>query len=190
MVGKMAGFDFALSWRLLNRPVTSSPKSWIFCRTEIFAPASNVIAATIRPAAFPAWTNIFAWPSPNSPIGKVSTTSRSACEAIPPSCITWAFAHAHAWPEAPWPTPMNTVIGASGPISPKSSLPSHGPIMPMTISALNFKSQVYALDSSTIDLCLSLFPWAKFQLRHHLQLRCRLRQHYGCYSSHSCDTTR
>ncbi len=29
--------------------------------------------------------------------------------------------------------------------------------------ALNIDNMVYALDSSTIDLCLSLFPWAKFR---------------------------
>ena len=28
---------------------------------------------------------------------------------------------------------------------------------------LDVKNMVYALDSSTIDLCLSLFPWAKFR---------------------------
>jgi hypothetical protein len=28
---------------------------------------------------------------------------------------------------------------------------------------LNLKNRVYALDSSTIDLCMSLFPWALFR---------------------------
>jgi len=28
---------------------------------------------------------------------------------------------------------------------------------------LELKNTVYALDSSTIDLCLSLFPWARFR---------------------------
>jgi hypothetical protein len=31
--------------------------------------------------------------------------------------------------------------------------------------ALDLKQTVYALDSTTIDLCLSLFPWAKFRRR-------------------------
>jgi hypothetical protein len=31
--------------------------------------------------------------------------------------------------------------------------------------AVNLKQAVYALDSTTIDLCLSLFPWAKFRRR-------------------------
>jgi hypothetical protein len=28
---------------------------------------------------------------------------------------------------------------------------------------MEFESTLYALDSTTIDLCLSLFPWAKFR---------------------------
>ena len=31
------------------------------------------------------------------------------------------------------------------------------------LSGLNIDDPVYALDSTTIDLCLSLFPWAKFR---------------------------
>ena len=32
-----------------------------------------------------------------------------------------------------------------------------------TQSGLDISDPVYALDSSTIDLCLSLFPWAQFR---------------------------
>ena len=32
-----------------------------------------------------------------------------------------------------------------------------------TASAFNFKNDLYALDSTTINLCLSLFPWASFR---------------------------
>ena len=32
-----------------------------------------------------------------------------------------------------------------------------------TLSGLDISDPVYALDSSTIDLCLSLFPWAQFR---------------------------
>jgi len=38
---------------------------------------------------------------------------------------------------------------------------------------LELENTVYALDSSTIDLCLSLFPWAKFRKRKEL-LNCIL----------------
>ena len=31
------------------------------------------------------------------------------------------------------------------------------------LSGLNIDDPVYALDSTTIDLCLSLFPWAQFR---------------------------
>ena len=36
----------------------------------------------------------------------------------------------------------------------KSSAPTHG---------FRFKNKLYSLDASTIDLCLSVFPWAKFR---------------------------
>lgn len=32
-----------------------------------------------------------------------------------------------------------------------------------TASSFSFKNDLYSLDSTTIDLCLSLFPWARFQ---------------------------
>ena len=32
-----------------------------------------------------------------------------------------------------------------------------------TLSGLDISDPVYALDSSTIDLCLSLFPWGQFR---------------------------
>src|ERR1700732_5045502 len=41
----------------------------------------------------------------------------------------------------------------------------HGASMPRSHSALDLelKDTVYALDSTTIDLCLSTFPWAPFR---------------------------
>jgi len=35
----------------------------------------------------------------------------------------------------------------------------------MHITDIDLDSIIYALDSTTIDLCLSLFPWAKFRRR-------------------------
>src|ERR1017187_9038909 len=42
-------------------------------------------------------------------------------------------------------------------------LPVHAPI------GVDLDQSLYALDSTTIDLCLSLFPWAKFRQRIQLQ---------------------
>jgi len=36
----------------------------------------------------------------------------------------------------------------------QSQAPGHG---------FKFKNELYSLDASTIDLCLSLFPWAEFR---------------------------
>lgn len=35
--------------------------------------------------------------------------------------------------------------------------------LPMHEFCIDLDQTVYALDSTTIDLCLSLFPWAKFR---------------------------
>jgi len=42
------------------------------------------------------------------------------------------------------------------------------PLATFTVENLlewNWSETVYALDSTTIDLCLSLFPWGKFRRR-------------------------
>ena len=41
---------------------------------------------------------------------------------------------------------------------------------------VNLVQSLYALDSTTIDLCLSVFPWAKF------------RKHKGAVKMHTCST--
>ena len=64
------------------------------------------------------------------------------------------------WRARHWPTPTNRATGGSMPISP--SLDSRAALV-RPRSDRRSRSTLYALDSTTIDLCLSLFPWAKFR---------------------------
>jgi len=45
---------------------------------------------------------------------------------------------------------------------------------------INLQAEVYALDSTTIDLCLSLFPWARFRkTKGAIKLHLRIKAFYG-----------
>ena len=61
-----------------------------------------------------------------------------------------------------WPMPTRAATGASTPTLPSRSSPSPVVFMPR-IFGVDLKETVYALDASTIDLCLSVFPWAPFR---------------------------
>ena len=66
---------------------------------------------------------------------------------------------------APWPMPTNNAIGASTPTSPQRLIhTAQPPLCGNDALALDLLDEtVYALDSSTIDLCLTLFPWVDFR---------------------------
>src|SRR4051812_38205484 len=59
--------------------------------------------------------------------------------------------------------PTNCVTGESMRTSRRFSLRLHGRCTPTILSAFELDQGLYALDSTTIDLCLSIFPWAKFR---------------------------
>jgi hypothetical protein len=49
---------------------------------------------------------------------------------------------------------------------------------------VDLDQSLYALDSTTIDLCLELFPWAKFR-KHKAPVKMHtLRQHPNLHQSH------
>ncbi len=48
-------------------------------------------------------------------------------------------------------------------LRPSSDRPRPAPSTPRNDLGLDLDATVYALDASTIDLCLSMFPWAKFR---------------------------
>ena len=59
--------------------------------------------------------------------------------------------------------PTNNAIGASTPTSPNALIHTARRLYVDDALALELDETVYALDSSTIDLCLTLFPWADFR---------------------------
>jgi hypothetical protein len=92
-----------------------------------------------------------------------SATSRHACDLSRASSITWASAARSR--EQRWPTPTRLMTGASTPTSPKSSSTSRAQCTPAKPLGFDLDNTVYTLDSTTIDLCLSVFPWARLRAR-------------------------
>ena len=68
-------------------------------------------------------------------------------------------------PGAPWPTPTSAATGASTPTSPRCSFVAPERCTLKDDFGVALKQAAYALDSTTIDLCLALFPWARFRRR-------------------------
>jgi len=77
------------------------------------------------------------------------------------SCITSASGAEYR--EAPLQRQTKNGTGECMPTSAKFWFLKHAPFMPMKTSGIELKETAYALDSTTIDLCLSLFPWASFR---------------------------
>ena len=82
-----------------------------------------------------------------------------ACLArSPPSSTTWASARRS--PQR-WPTPTKRATGASTTNSRRLIVRPR--LYAKESFGVDLSETVYALDSTTIDLCLSLFPWAPFR---------------------------
>ena len=111
----------------------------------------------------PAGISSSVWPLPNSPIAKVSAISKPVCVPSNPSSIIWASGGRSL--ATRWPTPTSTATGGSTPISRKSLIAAARDLYRDEPFGVELSETVYALDSTTIDLCLALFPWAKFRRR-------------------------
>ena len=61
--------------------------------------------------------------------------------------------------------PTSTATGASTPTSPKILIARARRLYQADGFGAQLKQTAYALDSTTIDLCLTLFPWAQFRRR-------------------------
>jgi hypothetical protein len=61
--------------------------------------------------------------------------------------------------------PTNATTGASTPIFAQALIGIARPLYAGDPMGVDLTHSLYALDSTTIDLCLSLFPWAKFRQR-------------------------
>ena len=63
----------------------------------------------------------------------------------------------------PWPMPTKPATGASTPTLPSVLIRQARALYAQDRFGLELSNTVYALDSTTIDLCLSMFPWALFR---------------------------
>ena len=85
---------------------------------------------------------------------------RFACGPCKTSSITWAFVGALRSP--PYPMPMKLTTGESADFA-HILIAIARPMYSDEDLGFDLNATVYALDSTTIDLCLSVFPWARFQ---------------------------
>ena len=104
-------------------------------------------------------TSTCVWPLVNWPFGKACATSKPACVHKVRSFIIWASGGAR-----------NTFSNANKVRDwriyadfAQSLIQIARPMYGEEDLAMELDNTVYALDSSTIDLCLSVFPWALFR---------------------------
>lgn len=64
-----------------------------------------------------------------------------------------------------WPTPTSRTTGGSSQMRAQVLIAIARPLYAHDPIGIDLDQSLYALDSTTIDLCLSLFPWAKFRQR-------------------------
>src|SRR5271157_140092 len=117
--------------------------------------------ATRTSGDFPVGTSYWRWPLRNSPIARACATSSPACVRYKASCITWGSAAKSR--ARLWPTRTNPTTGVSSPIFAQVLIAIARPLHACDLMGVDLHQSLYALDSTTIDLCLSLFPWAKFR---------------------------
>ena len=79
----------------------------------------------------------------------------------PASSTTWASGAASR--ATPWPTPTTSGTGGSRRAFAQHLIHKARTLYADDSHGLDLDKEVYALDSSTIDLCLTLFPWARFR---------------------------
>jgi hypothetical protein len=105
--------------------------------------------------------NFSQWLLRNLLIAKACATSKFALPLNSASFITLASVDQSNGPR--WPTPTRTAIGASTAIFAHRLIRIARPLYAHSELGLELEATAYAFDATTIDLCLSLFPWAKFR---------------------------
>ena len=94
--------------------------------------------------------------------GKPEATSRPASRSTHRNSITWASASRSG--ARRWPMPTKGATGVSMRRWPSGSSPAGEDAVGLDEElGLDLTNTVYALDSTTIALCLSVFPWAHFR---------------------------
>ncbi len=79
------------------------------------------------------------------------------------SCITWDSVA--RWRARRWRMRTNRGTGASSPTLRRVLIATARGLYVREPMGVALEQSLYALDSTTIDLCLSLFPWARFRRR-------------------------
>ena len=105
--------------------------------------------------------NFFAWHLPKLTYNKVFATLFDVYGQCAIIFTIWESDQKSL--ERRWPASMKRETGVSIVILPKFSSTKRASFKRMTTLVLKLNETVYALDSTTIDLCLSLFPWARFR---------------------------
>ena len=121
----------------------------------------NAIAVTIKSKPLPVSTNSSAWPSHNSPTGKACGISKPACCAQHHKLYHLGFRStvsrntlAHANQTRDWRIYADFA---------QALIHTARQLYLDEDFGIELKHTVYALDATTIDLCLSVFPWARFR---------------------------
>ncbi len=141
----------------------SSPNLWTGCRTPSSTAPSNGTKAITDEELLPAGTNSSAWRSPKSLIVRVSETWKPAC--VPgPNLLYHPGLRGHV--------ARSTLADANeqrdwriyADLAQKLIRRARRLYAQETF-AVELDQTVYAFDSTTIELCLNLFPWARFRHR-------------------------
>ncbi len=95
--------------------------------------------------------------------GESARGGHSSAALLPAPALSLLGIHAEVSCSGPGPTPTANATGASTTIWPNCSARRARALYAAESLGGDLKAAVYALDSTTIDLCLSLIPWARFR---------------------------
>ena len=121
----------------------------------------NVIVAIINSEAFPAKINSFVLLLLNLLFARVFATLNPVCDPSITSFTTWAFAARYL--DLLWPMPTRLITWRIYADFAQVLVNIARPMYVEEPLGFDLNNTVYALDSTTIDLCLSVFPWARFR---------------------------
>ncbi len=126
-----------------------------------------------------------AWCLPNSHREIDCATLSPVSTLVPKLCITLVLPR--SLPDRHWPKRTNCATGGFGKIWPEASFAGQGHSTSTTDLGVELDNTIYALDSTTIDLSLTLFPWADFrQTKAGIKMHTRIDLR-GPIADHACD---
>ena len=136
-------------------------RSWTSCRGRPSI-ASSIDTAAITGRAASVAPSSFAHGLCSTNLSREPTRHRRLSEGtLRSSSTTWASAAVCV--AVPWPMPTKCATGASTRIWRRLLIKKARRLYSGEHIDVELQQSVYALDSTTIDLCLNLFPWARFR---------------------------